>query len=243
MDNHEAKILVLVEGERRDAELMNHLFTIYGIADRYKIVPYRTAIYELYDSMFRDKNPADFDILLHLKEREPNNALKQIFDERYAELLLIFDLEPQDHKYSANAIREMANYFTESTDMGKLYINYPMVEAFYHMKDIPDAEYDSCVVLLSELQPKNIYKQRVNRENRNRDYKKFAINKHECSTVIKQNISKAWLITGRKTSTIVPDAADILDAQLSSISSENTLSVLCTCAFYIAEYDPKLLES
>ena len=37
----------------------------------------------------------------------------------------------------------MSCYFTESSEMGKLYLNYPMVEAFYHMKSIPDENYTS----------------------------------------------------------------------------------------------------
>ena len=48
-------------------------------------------------------------------------------------------------------ITEMASYFVESSDMGKLYLNYPMVEAYYHMKSIPDPEFDSYTVSLEEL--------------------------------------------------------------------------------------------
>ena len=243
MSNREAKILVLVEGAKTDIGLMNHLFHVYEMEDKYEIVSYNTEIYTLYNSMFRGKNPADFDLLLHLKEREPCTAKKLIFNEIYAEILLIFDLDPQDQKFSPTAIRDMLNYFSESTDMGKLYINYPMIEAFYHMKSIPDTDYDMYTVRMSELQPKSKYKQRVNKENRNRDYKKFAINKHECSIVITQNISKAWHITGQAADTLIPNPLDILNAQLTKICSEEAISVLCTCAFYIAEYDPKLLEN
>ena len=42
-------------------------------------------------------------------------------------------------------------YFVESTDMGKLYLNYPMIEAFYHMSNIPDPEYNGRVATLAEL--------------------------------------------------------------------------------------------
>ena len=45
----------------------------------------------------------------------------------------------------------MAEYFTESSDMGKLYINYPMVEAFYHMKSIPDNDFDTYTSSMEEL--------------------------------------------------------------------------------------------
>lgn len=50
----------------------------------------------------------------------------------------------------------MANYFTESTNMGKLYLNYPMVEAFYHMESIPDENFNKYIVTLDDLKDKNI---------------------------------------------------------------------------------------
>ena len=171
--------------------------------------------------------------------------MKKIFDYRYSDILLIFDLDPQDPAFTADKILEMVSFFVESSDMGKLYLNYPMVEAFYHMKDIPDAAYDSYTATLEELRNRK-YKERVNRENRNHDYSKFATTKEECSTVIRQNIDKAWLLaeTERVVDGIVqilPDAGAVLKAQLKKMEEEQLVSVLCTCVFYIADYNPNLL--
>lgn len=38
--------------------------------------------------------------------------------------------------------------------MGKLYLNYPMVESFYHMSDIPDEKYNEYIVTLDDLKIK-----------------------------------------------------------------------------------------
>lgn len=40
------------------------------------------------------------------------------------------------------------------------------------------------------------YKQRVQSESRDNDYRKFAVNKEECDIVIKQNYEKAMKICG-----------------------------------------------
>ena len=105
--------------------------------------------------------------------------------------MLIFDLDPQDGGFSPDKILEMQNYFVESSDMGKLYLNYPMVEAFYHLKDIPDDEYYDRQATMEEL-IHHTYKSRVNSENRNHDYGKFALTKEECSIYypLLQNILK-----------------------------------------------------
>lgn len=133
MADEKSKILVLVEGKKTDYQLMERLLQVYGIGDSHEIVSYNTNIYVLYNEMFRDGDPASLDILQTLKEHERDPEKKKLFDRWYSDILLIFDLDPQDPAFSAYKILEMASFFVESSDMGKLYLNYPMVEAFYHM--------------------------------------------------------------------------------------------------------------
>lgn len=131
MAEGKSKILVLVEGEKTDYRLMGHLLEVYGISDSHEIVSYNTNIYVLYNEMFRDGDPASMDILQILKEHERDLEKKKLFDERYSDILLIFDLDPQDPAFSADKIVEMASYFVESSDMGKLYLNYPIFTLNY----------------------------------------------------------------------------------------------------------------
>ena len=114
------KILVLVEGKRPDVPLMEHLFNIYKIDIDYEIVSYKTNIYTLYKDMFEEAEPETYDILQVLKAREKEQEKKQIFDEKYTDILLIFDLEPQDSQYTKEKIIKMTEYLVESSDMGKL---------------------------------------------------------------------------------------------------------------------------
>jgi hypothetical protein len=237
-----SKILVLVEGAKTDLRLMKHLLHIYGIDNNHEVVSYDTNIYVLYQDMFSDGDPSSIDIQQLLKERERDPVKKEIFDAYYSDILLVFDLELQDPRFSKDKILEMSQFFVESSDMGKLYLNYPMVEAFYHMKSIPDEDYNSYVVSLDELF-KRTYKQRVNQENRNHDYSKFAVTREECNTVIRQNIDKAWRISEkeRHVEHILPEAIEILRKQLLKIENDKYISVLCTCAFYISDYNSKFI--
>lgn len=246
MANGKSKILVLVEGKKTDYQLMVRLLQIYGINDSHEIVSYNTNIYVLYNEMFRDSDPASMDILQILKEHERNPEMKRIFDERYSDILLIFDLDPQDPAFSADKIIEMASYFVESSDMGKLYLNYPMVEAFYHMRSIPDDRYYEYTASLNELQ-NHRYKERVTRENRNHSYTKFAVTKEECDIVIGQNIKKSWIVTETEQLVdemmqLLPNSVDILKAQIRNLEEQQLVSVLCTCVFYIVDYNPTLLQ-
>lgn len=235
-----AKILALVEGARIDTRLMEHLFRVYGIDAKYEIVSYNTNIYTLYNEMFYDGKPGDMDLLQVLKEHEQDEAKKKIFDQDFTDVLLIFDLDPQDSQFSEDKISAMMGYFIESTDMGKLYLNYPMIEAFYHMRDIPDSEYNNRITTLSELRG-HTYKQRVNAENRNHDYAKFAATREECDIVIRQNIEKGWRILCANPNEFLPDGIMILARQLHMLREYEKLHILCTCVFFIGEYNPQLL--
>lgn len=231
------KILFLVEGAKTDVRLMQKLLYVYGFDQKYEIVSYNTNIYTLYNEMFRDNDPADLDLLQVLKEHEKDPRKKPLFDQSYSDILLIFDLDPQDPLFTSDKIQRMTEYFVESSDIGKLYLNYPMVEAFYHMHDIPDAHFNEYFATQEELS-NGTYKQRVNQENRNRNYTKFAVTKEECNTVIQQNIEKArWLCNVPDG---IPDEISILSAEL-RYWEQQMISVLCTCVFYIPEYDPKLI--
>lgn len=242
MNKQKAKILMLVEGEKTDVDLMKRLLEIYGISDSHQIVSYNTNIYVLYNRMFKDDDPNTLDLLQVLKEKEKDEEKKKIFDERYSDILLIFDLDPHDGLFSAEKIKQMLVYFSESSENGKLYINYPMVEAFYHMKAIPDPDFNKYEVSIEELKQKT-YKARVQSENRDHDYRKFGKNMKECSTVITQNVEKALLITNNPIPDrlLPPSDLEILDTQIKKIQDENHLFVLCTCGFYIIDYNPNLI--
>jgi hypothetical protein len=242
MDNRKRKILLLVEGEKTDVALMERLLTVYQMDIKYEIVSYKTSIYELYREMFEDNDPASMDLLQVLKSHESEPKEKAKFDDSYSDILLIFDLDPHYHLFSPEKIKRMADYFVESSDMGKLYINYPMVEAFYHMSSIPDPNYDSYFATLDELIAGE-YKARVNCENRNHDYRKFAVTKEECNIVIRQNIHKAWRLIGHAPEdNLLPEQLAVLNVQLSAVHDERRVAVLSTCPFFIPEYNPNLIR-
>lgn len=62
---------------------------------------------------------------------------KSVLMDSYTDKLLIFDFDPQDsffrnHRDEAcRRFQKLMEFFSESTDHGKLYLSYPMIEAFY----------------------------------------------------------------------------------------------------------------
>jgi len=241
MNNKKAKILILVEGAKTEPILMNKILNYYGICNRHQIVSYNTGIYDLYRKMFYENEPDSLDLLQVLKEHEKDEAKKAIFNDHYSDIILIFDLDPQAPDYSPDIITKMANYFTESSDTGKLYLNYPMVESFYHMKSIPDPDFLNYTVSMEELISR-AYKSLVKQTCRI-PYSKFAATKEACSQVISQNLQKAEMILRQSKNPHPTDTRMIWAAQLSLLQHHGLLYVLCTCIFYIVDYNPLLIQS
>ena len=118
------KILVIVEGARKELKLVNKLKELFLPQD-ISIVSYGTSLYQLYDYLeeYCDFNFEELDVLLALKAHEPVEEKKAVFDEKYTDVLLIFDFAPQDNKFDVAKIRKLMDYFNDSTENGKLYIN------------------------------------------------------------------------------------------------------------------------
>jgi hypothetical protein len=251
MDETEKKrILIIVEGAKTDVNLMKKVISHYPINESYKIVSYCTNLYALYQEMVTYGTEAfdTIDLLLILKNREKDPQKKQLFDARYTDMLLIFDLDPQDSRYNQKNIIRLQEYFSDSSDMGKLYINYPMVEAFYHMQSIPDPEFAKRTATIDELKNKQ-YKTRVQRETMSSDYRKFATTTKEVTIVIRQNLAKAHALQNdRPASWREPailngiDHLAVLQAQLKNLKADSAIAVLSTCVFFVADYNPAFLE-
>lgn len=70
------------------------------------------------------------------------------YKDNFIDIFLIFDYERQDTCFSDEIILKMQKYFSNETDMGKLYINYPMVESYWDTFDAPQQQFSEKKVML-----------------------------------------------------------------------------------------------
>ena len=235
------KILVLVEGEKRDFRLMKHLFDVYRTNTYKKIVSYNTNIYELYGNLFQNENEDDIDLLMLLRSREVDVEKKKIFDERYTEIFLIFDFDPQDKLYDVNKLKKLMNYFNDSTENGRLYINYPMVESICHIKSWNESydEYNLRRITKKILIDKS-YKRLVSQESCCNDFRKY--NKKELFKIIDLSLSKISYLRDKPRSCDFATLKEVLEIECKLWDNEECVSVLNTCILYFYEYYPQLVR-
>ncbi len=161
--------LLIVEGKHEKEELFWLIFKCFPelkISEG-DVWVYGTNIYKLYedikkeygDDWAKDELDIDLPFIISKKEELENICYKHDF----TNVILVFDYERHDPQFSVEKIMEMQNYFKDSADVGKLYLNYPMVESYLHLKTLPDNDFINRKIQVS-LQPGDMYKKMVKKE-------------------------------------------------------------------------------
>lgn len=255
----ETKILIITEGDK-DEILMNRLKELY-IPDSTSLYCYHTNIYDLYQRLEQelDGDFTDMDVLLTLKsyERRKGNAdgeIIKILEATYSDILLIFDFDPQDHQYSADKLRTLMEVFNNSTENGQLYLSYPMIESFLHLKlanksdGMLDEQFLRATFSAEELAGHR-YKKRANQEGMNLHIKQAS--KMQLDQIIYHHLYKMMNILDRDTSygnimewrRVARDSSikELFENEHSLFEKTKHGDVISTCWHFIEESYPASL--
>ena len=161
--------LLIVEGKHEKDELFWLMFRCFPELniDIDDVWIYGTNIYKLYEDIVKEygndwaKEEMDVDLPFVISKKEHPETV--YYRKDFTNIILVFDYERHDPAFSEEKISEMQQCFEDSTDMGKLYLNYPMIESYLHLKSIPDVEYINRKIPVS-LHPGDKYKGMVKSE-------------------------------------------------------------------------------
>lgn len=239
------KVLLVVEGEKAEPALLRRIFDVYDLNLDYEIVSYKTNMHVLYGDMFA--NGADADMLsltAVLKERESDPAKRAVLDDDYSDVLLVFDYEPHDSMFDPRHIKQMVEHFNESTDEGKLFVNYPMVEACRHFRSISDPGYLERRVAVKDVCR---YKELVGNETVCHDVRKLS--KSDFDAIVSMTVQKSLSMCGLEYDLSDPgesydriDLSRIAERQNREVEGTGSLWVLGTCLLFICDYSLGLVE-
>lgn len=169
--------LLIVEGNHEKEKLFRVIFKsfpeLHMDMDN-NVLVYGTNIYMLYLDLVREygedwwQTDVDLPFLVSRKKGEPIRRYKRDFNN----IILIFDYDRHDPGFSEQKIVKMQEYFNDMADNGRLYLNYPMIEAYQHLKSMPDEEYSERIVSVT-LQPGARYKELVKKDSGIKKYFEF----------------------------------------------------------------------
>ena len=161
--------LLIVEGNHEKNELFWLIFKCFPEIniDMDNVWIYGTNIYLLYEDIVKEygsdwaEEEIDIDLPFVISKKKTPDAPRYKND--FTNIILVFDYERHDTNFSEGKIMEMQNIFSDATDIGKLYINYPMIESYQHLTAVPDCEFAERKIPTS-LQPGRKYKKFVGKE-------------------------------------------------------------------------------
>lgn len=161
--------LLIVEGYHEKNALFKLLFECFPEIniDIDDVWIYGTNIYLLYEDIVKEygenwtNDDIDIDLPFVISRKQSPDSLKYKYD--FTNIFLVFDYERHDPNFSESKILSMQRKLSDAADMGKLYINYPMIESYQHFKSLPDSEYRNRKIPVN-LRPGSEYKSLVSKE-------------------------------------------------------------------------------
>lgn len=240
------KVLVIAEGLVDELRLMKSICHDLGLTGSdVDFYSYKTDFHNFARIILPDgkDQPDDtVDLLLELKSREKGEREREILSGKYTDIYIVFDLDPHASKPDFEKARKLVEYFTSSSDMGKLFINYPMMQSYKHLKTLPDMEYAKRTVDISDI-PR--YKELVSQEGMPELIKTHNYTHVQLMSITWHNYCKRERMLGRtgeissKNDYDGQEDVDILDIQISELRENDRCYVLNMSSLMYLEYSPK----
>lgn len=262
-------ILFVFEGTEREPTLFRTLEYLFFPKDNQNIIcSFGNNIYNLYKRI-NGKDGFSEDLVSVLRQdsqNKPNNQLKDFSKTSdFSEVFLFFDYDCHNQNKTNTLtpsdlnrqLEELFSFFNDETDNGKLYINYPMIESIRYTKQLPDSDYSSYTMPVTESCD---FKTKANEFSfyKNFDFIEFRSGRRSKELRIPakerieeirnnwdllkvQNVQKAHLIcTGNKDIPVHKDAVEqqkIFGSQLQKyVNVNNTVAVLNAFPLFLYEY-------
>ncbi|MCM1234811.1 MAG: hypothetical protein NC489_32310 [Ruminococcus flavefaciens] len=154
----EKKIAIIYEGEKTERNLFDNLNKIFFSKDTELVpvlFPAGENIYMIWKQLRADDFQTDIIEVVREYNKTAQEALKGYSRKDFMETYLFFDYDGHNDNLGQGAdthdvLDDMLDTFSDETDLGKLYINYPMVESIRdNLKE--ERCYRRCKVKLSDI--------------------------------------------------------------------------------------------
>ncbi len=237
------QILLIVEGEADEVKFFKTLFQKCYKSAEYKVYSYKTNIHvlsqELYEN-YPEFEDDEINIKSVLSSLEADTEKKKMLKENYTDIYMIFDFDPQHDHPHFNTVKRMVNYFSDSTIMGKLYINYPMMQSYKHFNILPDNTFAGKTIDVNSIVK---YKSIVGAESKFKDLTHYDYRTFFSLSV--HHLKKAnYILTGKYELPLLEhyfdiDYGQIYDKQLELINDQDKVWILNTCIFSLIDFAPE----
>ena len=164
-DSSRGNTLIVVEGNHEKNELFSLIARCYPELriDPDNVWIYGTNIYRFYELIVKEYtkkwDEVDIDIPYLISS---HNKMDTRWKTEFINIYLFFDYERQDPNFDYDNLKRLQEYFSDETDCGKLYVNYPMIEAYLDFDCMDEDKYINKKIV-TNYQKGSIYKNLVSK--------------------------------------------------------------------------------
>lgn len=262
-------ILFIFEGSKTEPTIYNTIKELYFRDEEDIIYIFNSNIYSLYNRLkklnsdFEEiNNAADIIEVLKLDDINRDSLNRIDLSSEIDQVFLFFDYDFQHafhvHKEHPEQslidileednkrLKILLDFFNEETDMGKLYINYPMIESLKYTKILPDDNYSTYVTTLEECH--GSFKEIADKMSDYKGFNGILIDKscdidnikNTWEQLIKQNVKKAnYICNGIYCQPNNKDEisqANIFKQQSETCNKESKIAILNSFPLFLYEY-------
>lgn len=236
-------ILFIVEGKKKEPELIHKIYSNCFANENYDVFPYATNIHDLIERIYLNGELDEaFSIQDFLREKCIDDERRKILNKTFSDIFLIFDLDPHDKRINQKRLLELQKFYSESTDNGRLYINFPSIESYCNVEKMPDNEFKNKII---EVKKCKEYKDIVNKTTP--FYNSIAkLNKKIIFALAAHHLGKFNNILYNKFELKLfngyvkgEELIQILKNQIELLNNNKELYILNTFILHIFEYQPK----
>ncbi len=238
-------IAIIYEGQKTERILIKNLNQCF-FADNIELVPITFPAGENIYMLWRQLKEDDFQTDIIEVIREYSEDAKAILDgytrDDFMEIYLFFDYDGHTNNNRreglsvSEILNQMLETFSDETDLGKLYVNYPMVESIRdNLKD--EVCYRRCSIPISEI---NNYKHTVHELKEYQDFRKYTVEdwKIFCrNAVSKLNclVNNTYKIPSRNDFLSCMSQLELFQKQLTKII-DGQIAVINSFPLFLLEY-------
>lgn len=237
------RILLIVEGEKREKDFFEQYKKVKKISDDLEIVPFCQNIKELFqlskDYIFNGIKPDNIvDILIDSNISEED---RKLLEGPFTDVYLIFDLDIQNAEEDSGIadylkdIKELVSFYDNSTSIGQILINYPSMDSICHIKDDKFVSYKD-IKINSNIDESKYYKVYLDENKLPFDSKRLSQNDFNMLAAI--NLKKANYIVNEKYQRLDHKTYEydltqmnIFEAQIKNILDKSFIYVLNSSLF------------
>ena len=197
------RILLIVEGEKREKTFFEQYKEVKKLSNDLEIVPFCQNIKDLFrlskEYIFNGIKPNNIiDILVN---SNISKADKERLNGPFTDVYLIFDLDIQNARLNGaitkylEDVRELISFFNDSTSIGQILINYPSMDSIFHVRDDENESYKD-VKIKATIKESKEYKNTIDKKKLTYDCSKLSQNDFNMLAAI--NLKKANYIVNKK---------------------------------------------